>query len=127
MAENFPTRPSDSLQTKRCKGPGQAGQTAQAEEEKGLQTRHLTSSYLRTKYRNHAEKNKRKCKREGREKKERNIRVLCMPQQQMPPQRGDVVGKKIKRLPAHSLLTAQHRQSAPTLGWVSTTLTLWQS
>lgn len=49
---------------------------AQAEKEEGPDTRHSASSYLRTKHRNHAEKNKRKCKREGREKRER-VRVLC--------------------------------------------------
>lgn len=43
---------------------------AQAEKEEGPDTRHLASSFLRTKHRNHAEKKKRKCKGKEREERE---------------------------------------------------------
>lgn len=57
--------PPDALHTEKLKGSGDTGQMAKAAKEEELHRRHSASSYLRTKYRNHAEKYKRKCKREG--------------------------------------------------------------
>lgn len=85
---------------KRCKGPRQAGQMAQAEE-KGLQTRRSTSSYLRT---NNTETMQRKQEKvqEGRKRKKkkrkRNEGVARATATQMPLQ-GEEPGEALKPAP----------------------------
>lgn len=78
---------------------------------------HLASSYLRTKYRNHAEKNKRRCEREGREKREL-MRVLCAVATERAPRAHD--GESPRRSatrPHPSSQPSRGKGVTPTLGY----------
>lgn len=111
---------------KRCKGPGQAGQTAQAEE-RGLQTRHSTRSYLRT---NNTETMQRKQEKvqEGRKRKKKRekeiMRVLHVPQAHRRPCR-----ERKPRRPWSPCLAAQTQASSllpPGSGLHSLTWGVWE-